>query len=110
MKLKELRKRMKGWKNKSWLATQDGVELFFSLIDVKVMSRVLRMARITKEQLFWCEEKMKKLDLSEGRLQREPWMLSCFVSVDGYSTSNILVQETMAIYYALFWRISVLFW
>lgn len=72
MKLKELRKRMKGWKNKSWLATQDGVELFFSLIDVKVMSRVLRMVRITKEQLFWCEEKMKKLDLSEGRLQREP--------------------------------------
>lgn len=72
MKLKELRKRMKGWKNKSWPATQDGVELFFSLIDVKVMSRVLRMARITKEQLFWCEEKMKKLDLSVGKLQREP--------------------------------------
>ena len=42
------------------------------LIDVKVMWRVLRMVRITKEQLFWCEEKMKKLDLSDCKLQRDP--------------------------------------
>ncbi|XAR49784.1 hypothetical protein NMG60_11003923 [Bertholletia excelsa] len=72
MKLKEVLKRMKGWKKKSWPGTEEEVELLFGLIDVKVLSRVLRMERITKEQLFWCEEKMKKLDLSVGKLQRDP--------------------------------------
>ncbi|KAJ7952078.1 Ribosomal protein L34Ae [Quillaja saponaria] len=71
MKLKELRKR-KGWKNKSWPQTREDVQLLLGLIDIKVLSRVLRMTRITKEELFWCEEKMKKLDLSDGKLQRDP--------------------------------------
>jgi hypothetical protein len=43
------------------------VQLLFALIDIKVVSRVLRMARLSKEQLLWCEEKMSKLDLSENR-------------------------------------------
>jgi hypothetical protein len=72
IKLKELRKRRKGWKKKSWPQTDEDIQLLLSLIDVKVLSRVLRMVRITKEQLFWCEEKMKKLDLSDGRLRRDP--------------------------------------
>ncbi|KAK2653182.1 hypothetical protein Ddye_013038 [Dipteronia dyeriana] len=71
-KLKELRKRRKGWKKKSWPQTWEDIELLFALIDIKVMSRVLRMVRITKEQLFWCEEKMKKIDLTDGQLQRDP--------------------------------------
>ncbi|KAK4838891.1 hypothetical protein QYF36_017329 [Acer negundo] len=71
-KLKELRKRRKGGKKKSWPQTWEDIELLFGLIDIKVMSRVLRMVRITKEQLFWCEEKMKKLDLTDGKLQRDP--------------------------------------
>ncbi len=72
MKLKELRKRTKGWKKKYWPQTDEDIQLLLSLIDMKVLSRVLRMVRITKEQLFWCEEKMKKLDLSDGRLRRDP--------------------------------------
>lgn len=72
MKLKELRKRGKGWKKKSWPQIEEDIQLLLSLIDVKVLSRVLRMGRITKEQLLWCEEKMKKLDLTDGRLQRDP--------------------------------------
>ncbi|KAH7564858.1 hypothetical protein ACOSQ2_021652 [Xanthoceras sorbifolium] len=71
-KLKELRKRRKGWKKKSWPQTWEDVQLLFGLLDIKIMSRVLRMVRITKEQLFWCEEKMKKLDLTDGKLQRDP--------------------------------------
>jgi hypothetical protein len=47
------------------------VQLLFALIDIKVVSRVLRMARLSKEQLLWCEEKMSKLDLSENRLRRD---------------------------------------
>ncbi|XP_024934137.1 uncharacterized protein LOC107428183 [Ziziphus jujuba] len=72
MKLKELRKRRKGWKKRSWPLSQEDIQLLFSLIDVKVLSRVLRMVRISKEQLFWCEEKMKKLNLSDGKLHRDP--------------------------------------
>lgn len=71
VKLKELWKRRKGGKKNMWPATQEEVELLLGLIDVKVISRVLRMVKISKEQLFWCEEKMKKLDLS-GKLQRDP--------------------------------------
>ncbi|XVE91115.1 hypothetical protein DITRI_Ditri20bG0129200 [Diplodiscus trichospermus] len=72
MKLKELSKKGKGWKKKSWPQTGEDVPLLFGLIDIKIISRVLRMARISKEQLFWCEEKIKKLDLCDGKLQRDP--------------------------------------
>ncbi|KAF2309202.1 hypothetical protein GH714_001163 [Hevea brasiliensis] len=72
MRLKELCKKSKGWKKKSWPQMYKDVELLFGLIDVKILSRVLRMVKISKEQLIWCEEKMKKLALSDGKLQRDP--------------------------------------
>ncbi|KAJ9559600.1 hypothetical protein OSB04_004760 [Centaurea solstitialis] len=75
VKLKELWKKRKGGKkNHQWPATQEEVELLLGLIDVKVISRVLRMVKISKEHLFWSEEKMKKLDISTttGKLQRDP--------------------------------------
>ncbi|RVX03746.1 hypothetical protein CK203_023050 [Vitis vinifera] len=53
-----------------WPATHAEVEMLFGLIDIKVLSRVLRMERITKEQLLWCEGKMNKLELLDGKLQR----------------------------------------
>ncbi|KAL9247215.1 hypothetical protein vseg_020670 [Gypsophila vaccaria] len=71
LKLKELQKK-KGLKKKSWPATQEEVDLLFSLIDTKVVCRVLRMTRITKDQLLWCEDKMRKLVFVEGRLRRDP--------------------------------------
>lgn len=72
LKLKELRKKRRGWKKRSWPSTKEDVQLLFSLIDVKLLSRVVRMVRIRKEQLFWCEEKMKKLDVVDGKLRRDP--------------------------------------
>ncbi|CAK7323766.1 unnamed protein product [Dovyalis caffra] len=71
MKIKELCKKSKGRK-KCWPQTYEDVQLLFSLIDTKILSRVLRMVRISKEQLLWCEEKMKKINLPNGRLQRDP--------------------------------------
>lgn len=70
VKLKELRK--KGWRKNSWPQKHEEVQLLLGLIDAKILSRVLRMTRMTREQLFWCEEKMKKLDLSNNRLERDP--------------------------------------
>ncbi|XP_055832438.1 uncharacterized protein LOC129901320 isoform X2 [Solanum dulcamara] len=75
VKLKELRKKTKNLKKKSWPSMAADVDLLLGLIDVKVMNRVLRMERISKEQLFWCEEKMKKLDVTDGKLQRDPSLI-----------------------------------
>lgn len=79
MKLKELLKKKKGWKKKSWPSTLEEVELLFGLIDIKVISRALRMARISKEQLLWCEEKLSKLNLSESKFRRDgtPVLFPC---------------------------------
>ncbi|URE35594.1 hypothetical protein MUK42_16306, partial [Musa troglodytarum] len=65
----------KGWRKRTWPTTTEDVELLFALIDIKVISRVLRMARLSKEQLLWCEEKMSKLDLSANRLCRDGSLL-----------------------------------
>lgn len=79
IKLKELQRKKKGWKKKSWPPTAGEVELFFTLIDIKVMSRVLKMTKISKEQLLWCEEKMSKLNFSGSKLQRNgsPILFPC---------------------------------
>ncbi|GJN04015.1 hypothetical protein PR202_ga21521 [Eleusine coracana subsp. coracana] len=78
-RVKELFKKKKGLKNKTWPATMEEVQLLFALIDIKVVSRVLRMAKLSKEQLLWCEEKMSKLDLSDNRLRRDgsPILFPC---------------------------------
>ncbi|KAJ8491308.1 hypothetical protein OPV22_013029 [Ensete ventricosum] len=77
MRVKELFKKKKGWRKKkrTWPTTLEEVELLFALIDIEVISRVLRMARLSKEQLLWCEEKMSKLDLSGNRLCRDGSLL-----------------------------------
>ncbi|KAJ0264550.1 hypothetical protein HA466_0028800 [Hirschfeldia incana] len=72
VKAKELSKKTKGLRKKSWPQTWEGVQLLFAAIDIKLATRVLRMSKISKEQLLWCEEKMKKLNFSAGQLQRHP--------------------------------------
>ncbi|KAJ4869991.1 hypothetical protein Rs2_48409 [Raphanus sativus] len=72
VKAKELSKKTKGLRKKAWPQTWEGVQLLFAAIDIKLATRVLRMGRISKEQLLWCEEKMKKLSFSGGKLQRHP--------------------------------------
>lgn len=74
MKLKELWKRSKSYKKKSWPSTSEDVELLLAVIDVKVLSRALRMMRMNKEQVFWCEEKMKKVGFAEDAklVHRDP--------------------------------------
>ena len=72
VKAKELSKKTNGLRKKSWPQTWEGVQLLFAAIDIKLATRVLRMGKISKEQLLWCEEKMKKLNFSSGKLQRHP--------------------------------------
>ncbi|KAM0834767.1 hypothetical protein ACQ4PT_063381 [Festuca glaucescens] len=41
--------------------------LFFSQVDMRLVARVLRMPRITSEQLQWCRAKLDKIILVENR-------------------------------------------
>ncbi|GAA0155069.1 hypothetical protein Leryth_011363 [Lithospermum erythrorhizon] len=72
LKLKELRKRKKNWKDKTWPTTETEVQLLLALIDAKLVSKVMRLVSINNDQLLWCEQKMKKLDFSGGKLRRDP--------------------------------------
>ncbi|KAK9090966.1 hypothetical protein Sjap_024143 [Stephania japonica] len=50
---------------------EEEMEILMSLIDLKLVSRVLKMSEISQQQLGWCEEKMKKVKVSEGKVQRD---------------------------------------
>ncbi|PKA66636.1 hypothetical protein AXF42_Ash003291 [Apostasia shenzhenica] len=50
-------------------------DLFFSQVDLRLASRVLKMARITSDQLIWCHKKLSKISFSERKVQREPSFL-----------------------------------
>ncbi|RRT84684.1 hypothetical protein B296_00013678, partial [Ensete ventricosum] len=84
MRVKELFKKKKGWRKKkrTWPTTLEEVQLLFALIDIEVISRVLRMARLSKEQLLWCEEKMSKLDLSGNRQTLQGWLAAALPPLD----------------------------
>lgn len=41
--------------------------LFFSQVDMRLVARVLRMPRITGDQLQWCKAKLDKIMLVDNR-------------------------------------------
>ncbi|PAN12371.1 hypothetical protein PAHAL_2G263700 [Panicum hallii] len=45
--------------------------LFFSQVDMKLVARVLRMPRITSEQLQWCKAKLDKIIPVDRKIHRE---------------------------------------
>ncbi|KAI3986963.1 hypothetical protein MKX01_039898 [Papaver californicum] len=70
MKIKDLRRAGKCIRKRK-LKEEEEMEILMSLIELKVVSRVLRMTEISEEQLHWCEEKMNKIRVWEGKLQRD---------------------------------------
>ncbi|PIA63601.1 hypothetical protein AQUCO_00201150v1, partial [Aquilegia coerulea] len=70
-KIKDLYRASKCFRKKR-LKEEDEMEILMCLIDLKVVSRVLKMSDISDEQLNWCEEKMSKVKVLEGKvLQRD---------------------------------------
>ncbi|KAL2342488.1 hypothetical protein Fmac_003773 [Flemingia macrophylla] len=53
------------------IKVEKDMDILMALIDLKVVSRVLRMNALSEEQLHWCEEKMSKVRIMEGKLQRD---------------------------------------
>lgn len=70
MKLKDLR-RVRKCLRKRRLKANEEMEILMGLIDLKVVSRVMRMTDMSEEQMHWCEEKMSKVKFLEGKLQRD---------------------------------------
>lgn len=70
MKLKDLRRARKCLRKRR-MKVNDGMEIVMGLIDLKVVSRVLRMKELNEEQMHWCEEKMSKVRILDGKLQRD---------------------------------------
>ncbi|CAD5180672.1 unnamed protein product [Musa acuminata subsp. malaccensis] len=69
-RLKDLSKRRRCLTKKKRKGEED-MEILMGLIDMKIVSRVLRMPEISQEQLRWCEEKMSKVKVWDGKIQRD---------------------------------------
>ncbi|KAI8542913.1 hypothetical protein RHMOL_Rhmol08G0176800 [Rhododendron molle] len=70
LKLKDLR-RTRNCLRRRRLKEEEEMEVLMALIDTKVVSRVMRMTDLTEEQLQWCDDKMRKVRVGDGKLQRD---------------------------------------
>lgn len=50
-------------------------DLFFCQVDMKLVSMVIKMSRISTEQLVWCHKKLNKITIVDRKIQREPSFL-----------------------------------
>ncbi|KAJ1684907.1 hypothetical protein LUZ63_016297 [Rhynchospora breviuscula] len=71
IRLKDLVRQRRCFIQRKLVKVEDEMEIIMGLIDLKVVSRVLRMPNITQEQLEWCEQKMSKVRVFEGKIQRD---------------------------------------
>ena len=69
-KVKDLRHSRKCLRKRKPKAEEE-MDILMALIDLKVVSRVLRMNELSEAQLHWCEEKMSKVRIMGGKLQRD---------------------------------------
>ncbi|XWS23192.1 hypothetical protein CRYUN_Cryun29cG0100000 [Craigia yunnanensis] len=46
--------------------------LFIAQVELKLVSRVLNMLKITTDQLVWCHEKLQKINFSSRKIEIEP--------------------------------------
>lgn len=71
VKVQELQRRGKCLiKRLDPVARGQGIEILMALVDMKLISRVLKMSRITSDHLQWCQKKLGKLSIREGKVHR----------------------------------------
>ncbi|KAL4197813.1 hypothetical protein AMTRI_Chr04g252980 [Amborella trichopoda] len=49
--------------------------ILFSQIDMKLVSRVLKMSKLTTDELVWCQKKLDRIHLKDRKVYREPSFL-----------------------------------
>ncbi|KGN59576.1 uncharacterized protein LOC101211770 isoform X1 [Cucumis sativus] len=50
----------------------EGALCFFCEVDMKLVGRVLRMSRLTTDQLIWCSNKLSRISFSNRKIHVEP--------------------------------------
>ncbi|XP_071702709.1 uncharacterized protein [Rutidosis leptorrhynchoides] len=55
--------------------TEDQVLYFFCQVDLKLVSRVLQMSKLTGDQLIWCHNKLSKVSFVNKKIHVEPSFL-----------------------------------
>nr|XP_043609059.1 uncharacterized protein LOC122580976 [Erigeron canadensis] len=70
LKLKDLRRSRKCLRRRR-SKVENEMDVLMAQIDLKVVSRVLRTTDLSEEQMHWCEDKMTKVKVSDGKLQRD---------------------------------------
>ncbi|XP_022741609.1 uncharacterized protein LOC111293123 [Durio zibethinus] len=53
----------------------DPVLYFFSQVDLKLVARVLNTSKVTKDQLFWCHNKLSKINFFNRKINVAPSFL-----------------------------------
>ncbi|XP_076919282.1 uncharacterized protein LOC143580027, partial [Bidens hawaiensis] len=71
LKLKDLQRSRKCFRKRRLKQVNNEMELLMAQIDLKVVSRVLRTTDLNDEQLHWCEDKMTRVKIIDGKLQRD---------------------------------------
>lgn len=69
LKLKDLQRSRKCFLKRKTKHVNE-MEVLMAQIDLKIVSRVLRTSDLNEEQMHWCENKMTKVKVYDGKLQR----------------------------------------
>ncbi|XP_023634810.1 uncharacterized protein LOC17877792 isoform X2 [Capsella rubella] len=59
-------------KHKEEDSAEDQVLYFFSQVDMKLVTRVLNMSKLTRDHLVWCRNKLTKINFVNRRLHLDP--------------------------------------
>ncbi|CAH8277557.1 unnamed protein product [Arabidopsis lyrata] len=59
-------------KHKEEESAEDQVLHFFSQVDMKLVTRVLNMSKLTRDHLVWCHNKLTKINFVNRRLHLDP--------------------------------------
>ncbi|XVE83772.1 hypothetical protein DITRI_Ditri16bG0113300 [Diplodiscus trichospermus] len=70
--LTELQGKQRCWLNKAVKPMEESQKeaILFTIIDMKLISRVLEMSALSSSQLRWCQEKLNNIEFKRGRLFR----------------------------------------
>ncbi|KAI9154628.1 hypothetical protein LWI28_029126 [Acer negundo] len=70
--LKDLQGKKRCWFNRVVKPLEEShkKEMLFTMIDMKLVSRVLQMSTISSSQLKWCQQKLENIDFQDGKVFR----------------------------------------
>lgn len=70
--MKDLQGKQRCWLKKVLNPVEESQrkEILFTMIDMKLVSRVLQMYTISSSQLKWCQEKLDNIEFKEGKVFR----------------------------------------